>query len=106
MEIAIICLILSYCFAPKLCAIGIANPLQTPLQNPIIIKLIAPVDPTPAYRTTPNLYPTIKVSTILKTCRNSMPSSSGTAKLKINLSGLPDVISLVAFFAILLMLLF
>lgn len=35
-----------------------------------------------------------------------MPSSSGTAKLKINLSGLPDVISLVAFFAILLMLLF
>ena len=35
-------------FAPNLCAIGIANPLQIPIQNPIIKKLIEPVEPTAA----------------------------------------------------------
>ena len=35
-------------FAPNLCAIGIAKPLQIPIQNPIIKKLIEPVEPTAA----------------------------------------------------------
>jgi len=52
-------------FAPNICATGIANPLQTPVQNPITIKFREPVDPTPARGFTPSSFPTIIVSTML-----------------------------------------
>ena len=55
-------------FSPNFCATGIAKPLHTPTQNPIIIKLIEPVDPTAASAFTPRYLPTIMVSTILYSC--------------------------------------
>ena len=51
--------------APKHWATGITNPLQTPIQKPIIMKLIEPVAPTPARASTPRVLPTIIVSTRL-----------------------------------------
>ena len=51
--------------APKAFATGIVNPPQTPMQKPIIIKLIEPVLPTAASASGPKNLPTIIVSTIL-----------------------------------------
>ena len=51
--------------APKLCAIGIAKPLQMPMQKPIIRKFMEPVLPTAANDFTPRNFPTIMVSTRL-----------------------------------------
>ena len=51
--------------APNCCATGIANPLHIPIQKPIIIKFIELVAPTPARADTPNVLPTIIVSTRL-----------------------------------------
>ena len=51
--------------APNFCATGMAKPLQTPIQKPIIIKFIDPVEPTEANALTPKYLPTIIVSTIL-----------------------------------------
>ena len=52
-------------FAPKRCATGIAKPLQTPMQKPMIIKLTDPVEPTAAKALTPKHLPTMIVSIIL-----------------------------------------
>ena len=49
--------------APKRWAIGMAKPLQIPMQKPRIIKLMEPVEPTAANAFTPMHFPTIIVST-------------------------------------------
>ena len=41
------------CFAPNSCAIGMAKPLHTPIQKPMIKKLTEPVAPTAANASTP-----------------------------------------------------
>ena len=51
--------------APKACETGIAKPLQTPMQNPIMRKFMQPVAPTPARALKPRNRPTIMVSTRL-----------------------------------------
>lgn len=50
---------------PKRWATGMANPLHTPVQKPMIIKLMEPVDPTAASEPTPSHLPTIMVSAML-----------------------------------------
>ena len=56
---------LSESLAPNVCATGIAKPLQTPIQNPKIMKLIEPVEPTAAKAFTPSILPTMIESIIL-----------------------------------------
>ena len=51
--------------APNLWATGIENPLHTPMQNPLIMKLMELVEPTDASAETPRHFPTTIVSTIL-----------------------------------------
>ncbi len=52
-------------FSPNFWATGMANPLQIPIQNPMIIKLREPVEPTEARARTPRYFPTMIVSIIL-----------------------------------------
>ena len=52
-------------FAPNFCATGMAKPLHTPMQKPMIKKLMEPVEPTAARAFTPRYFPTMMVSTIL-----------------------------------------
>ena len=51
--------------APNAFATGMANPLHTPIQKPIIMKLMDPVPPTAASAFAPKNCPTIMVSIIL-----------------------------------------
>ena len=52
-------------FSPNFCATGMAKPLHTPRQKPMIIKLMDPVEPTAASACTPRHLPTMMVSAIL-----------------------------------------
>ena len=51
--------------APNRCATGIAKPVQIPVQNPLIMKLIEEVAPTDASAPTPIHLPTTMASTML-----------------------------------------
>ena len=48
-----------YSFAPKVCATGIANPLHSPMQKPMIRKFREPLAPTDASASIPSVFPTI-----------------------------------------------
>ena len=51
-------------FEPNRCAMGMAKPLHTPSQKPMIKKLMEPVEPTAASGPVPRNCPTMIVSTI------------------------------------------
>ena len=55
----------TWSFAPNFWAMGMAKPLQTPMQKPSTIKLRDPVAPTPARGPMPRSLPTMMVSTTL-----------------------------------------
>ena len=86
-------------FSPNFWATGMAKPLHTPRQKPIIIKLTEPVDPTAARALTPRHLPTMMVSAILYSCWNSSPHSMGMKNPSISFTGEPSVISFVTFAA-------
>ena len=77
-----------------------AKPLHTPIQNPMTIKLMEPVEPTDANAPTPRYFPTIMVSTMLYSCWNKRPKTIGTKKPRISFGGDPKVISFTALFFI------
>ena len=52
-------------FSPNFWATGMAKPLQIPIQKPMIIKFMDPVEPTAARAFTPKYRPTIMVSIML-----------------------------------------
>ena len=87
-------------FSPNFWATGMANPLHTPRQNPMIIKLMEPVEPTAARAFTPRNFPTIMVSAILYSCWNRSPNSMGMKNPSISFKGGPSVMSFVAPLAI------
>ena len=78
-------------FAPKLCATGMANPLQIPIQKPRIMKLMEPVEPTAASELTPSICPTMMESTMLYNCWKSNPNSKGSPNSRMSFIGFPSV---------------
>ena len=83
-------------FAPKRWAVITANPAVKPVTKPITRKFIGPVVPTAAKALVPSNRPTMIVSAILYNCCTMFPISNGIEYKKINLNGLPVVISLAA----------
>ena len=51
--------------APNFWATGMAKPVAAPMQKPLIMKLMEPVEPTAARDVTPRHWPTTMVSTML-----------------------------------------
>lgn len=86
--------------SPNFCATGMTKPLQMPMQKPSTRKLTELVEPTPASASMPRKRPTTSVSTILYSCWNSRPPSSGSRKPMTSRVGEPVVRFRDAVFAI------
>ena len=78
-------------FAPKACAVGIANPVVMPHEKPIRRKKMPPVLPTAANASTPRFRPTTTASITWYICWTTFPTSRGMAKMRITRHGLPAV---------------
>ena len=83
----------SYFFAPQYCDTMTLTPVAKPPSSKNRQALILPVLPTAASASAPRARPTMAVSTTLYSWLNRLPTSSGSAKEKMTVSGLPWTMS-------------
>ena len=68
MPFATLCLVPFSSLMPNLCEVSTVNPVLSPVEAPITINMIVPVEPTAASAFEPTNLPTIMESTALYIC--------------------------------------